>query len=143
MRAVMMTCYKPRYVGPYGPEASRTTPQMLKHIPHASHTAAPLSLQNKTSSLSYSAANMWMRGHARSRPRHTSGDGDAELASAQRAKGKGQVWETHSQTIRSDNWRDFRKKCLFQCGGPAGISALLNSYARRRSASAPATTPKP
>jgi hypothetical protein len=35
-----------------------------------------------------------------------------------RAKGKGQVWETHSQTIRSDNWRDFRKKCLFQCGGP-------------------------
>ena len=37
-----------------------------------------------------------------------------------RAKGKGQVWETHSQTIRSDNWRNFRAKCLFQCGDPAG-----------------------
>ena len=36
-------------------------------------------------------------------------------------KGKGQVWETHTQPIRSDNWRDFRKKCLFQCGGPAGM----------------------
>ncbi len=43
-------------------------------------------------------------------------------------RGKGQVWETHSQTIRSDNWRDFRKKCLFQCGGPAGIRTQISGY---------------
>jgi hypothetical protein len=48
-----------------------------------------------------------------------------------RAKGKGQVWETHSQTIRSDNWRDFRKKCLFQCGGPAGIRTQISGFTDR------------
>jgi hypothetical protein len=50
---------------------------------------------------------------------------------AQRTKGKGQVWETHSQTIRSDNWRDFRKKCLFQCGGPAGIRTQISGFSDR------------
>jgi hypothetical protein len=41
------------------------------------------------------------------------------------------VWETHSQTIRSDNWRDFRKKCLFQCGGPAGIRTQISGFTDR------------
>ncbi len=53
------------------------------------------------------------------------------LRLCQRAKGKGQVWETHSQTIRSDNWRDFRKKCLFQCGGPAGIRTQISGFTDR------------
>ncbi len=52
-------------------------------------------------------------------------------SSEQQAKGKGQVWETHSQTIRSDNWRDFRKKCLFQCGGPAGIRTQISGFTDR------------
>ncbi len=41
------------------------------------------------------------------------------------------MWETHSQTIRSDNWRDFRKKCLFQCGGPAGIRTQISGFTDR------------
>ena len=55
----------------------------------------------------------------------------SSLSKGQRAKGKGQVWETHSQTIRSDNWRDFRKKCLFQCGGPAGIRTQISGFTDR------------
>ncbi len=30
---MVMMCYKPRLVGPYGPEGSRTTAQMLKYTP--------------------------------------------------------------------------------------------------------------
>jgi hypothetical protein len=55
----------------------------------------------------------------------------ADIAEAKGQRGKGQVWETHSQTIRSDNWRDFRKKCLFQCGGPAGIRTQISGFTDR------------
>jgi hypothetical protein len=41
-----------------GAAARRHVPRI--HTPHASHTAAPLSLQNKPFSLSYSAANLWI-----------------------------------------------------------------------------------
>jgi hypothetical protein len=30
---VMMMCYKPRLVGPYGPDGSRSTAQVLKKAP--------------------------------------------------------------------------------------------------------------
>ena len=52
-----------------------------------------------------------------------------QTTAAQRAKGK--CGRPTARTIRSDNWRNFRAKCLFQCGDPAGIRTQVSDFTGR------------
>ena len=47
---------------------------------------------------------------------------------SQRAKGNGQVWETHSRTMHSDNWRNFRARTNLRSVQRSVVDDLLQSF---------------